>query len=253
MLCKNLNIESPYSNLEVEFPTKGWFIHKDNGENDWNEVLPMIAQANCDLVDVSAVTEAVYPEISRSLNTIQFPFLTKLTLESIPIFGLEILTWLNAPNLFHLRIEKTNLTSTKSLHKTNFKKIKYIFLFKLRSISIKNHQVQQYEMLPRMRVCTAPFACHHTKGNLLLMGLYAQNSDFMFQVKVESNNVIANIKQSYKVETNESLKEAAAELEVDQQTEIVSRWNKKYSLIMKNCRRILRELGESQEVQNIEH
>jgi hypothetical protein len=85
------------------------------------------------------------------------------------------------------------------------------------------------------------------------MGLYARNTDFMFQVKVESKNVIENIKQSYKVENDESLKEVMFELEVDQHAEILSIWNKKYSLIMKNCRKILRELGELEEVQYIEH
>jgi hypothetical protein len=65
-------------------------------------------------------------------------------------------------------------------------------------------------------VCKAPFACHHTKGNLVLMGLYGQNSDFMFQVKVESDNSIANIKQSLKLERYESLREIAAELEINQ-------------------------------------
>ena len=80
------------------------------------------------------------------------------------------------------------------------------------------------------------------------MGLYGQNSDFMFQVKVESDNSIANIKQSLKLERYESLKEIAAELEINQQADILKRWNKDYFLIMRNCKRILEKFGELEEI-----
>jgi hypothetical protein len=62
----------------------------------------MIEKANSELLDVSALSDVSYARISRSLNGIQFPFLIELTFESIPIFSLEILAWLDAPNLFRL-------------------------------------------------------------------------------------------------------------------------------------------------------
>jgi hypothetical protein len=105
-------------------PIKDWYIHKENRENDWKDVLGIIRRANCEMVDVSGVTEAAYLGISKSLNGIQFPFLRDLIFEEVPIFSLEILSLLDAPNLFRLKIIKTNLSNTKSFHKTNFNKIK---------------------------------------------------------------------------------------------------------------------------------
>ena len=78
------------------------------------------------------------------------------------------------------------------------------------------------------------FISDRFKKYFLDPGRNAQNTDFRFQVKMESKNVIANIKQSYKVETRESLEENVPELEVDQRAEFARKWYK-YNLIMMNC------------------
>jgi hypothetical protein len=44
------------------------------------------------------------------------------------------------------------------------------------------------------------------------------------------------------------LKEIAAELEINQQADILKRWNKDYFLIMRNCKRILEKFGELEEI-----
>lgn len=101
-------------------------------------------------------------------------------------------------------------------------------------------------MLPRMRVSQTQFSCSHTKGNLVLFGLFGANTDFMFHVKMEGKNVIANMKQSFKLETDESIREIAEELERNQQKLIIKQWNKNYSLIIKNSKRILMRYEENQ-------
>lgn len=117
-------IESQYSNLDVETPTKEWYIH-DEHKNEWEQVLKMISSANCDMADLNGLSPETYVEISKSLETIRFFNLTELAFEGVPIVSLNILAFIDAPSLYRLKIEHTVLTTTKSIHKTNLHKIKY--------------------------------------------------------------------------------------------------------------------------------
>ncbi len=108
--------------------------------------------------------------------------------------------------------------------------------------------IQKFEGMSRMKVCLEEFACGHTKGNLVLIGVLGPGNDFKFQAKMESRNVIANMKQGLKLESEDSIHEIAAEIEGGVQGELVRRWNQKYGLMMRNCRRMLKRYEESEEV-----
>ncbi len=91
----------------------------------------MISRANCKTLTIWKFCEPVYEVgILQSLDGIQFPHLTELRLAGIRMKSLEILTLLEAPSLIRLKIEECNVTNTKLFHKTNFDKIKYLFMIK---------------------------------------------------------------------------------------------------------------------------
>ena len=112
---------------------------------------------------------------------------------------------------------------------------------------MNDNKIQKFEGMSRMKVCSKQFECQHTKGNLVLTGVFGQGNDFMFQAKMESQNVIVNIKQCLKLESEDSIQEIAAGIGGGERGELVRRWKEKYVLMMKNCKRMLRRYEDPEE------
>jgi hypothetical protein len=69
--------------LDLEDVTNKWSIV--NGQaNEWRQILPKISRANCQSLGIWSLSEPVYEEgILKSLDGIQFPHLTELSLAEI--------------------------------------------------------------------------------------------------------------------------------------------------------------------------